>query len=140
MSSIPKPTPFYEIEDIRTKDVTVNAASALELKAGHLLFMDIQTGKYTAVAATTSLIPTEESGGGEGGDVVADAYNGPVAVLLEDTSIKASNDTTVKVIIAGTVYYSFVRNSGINETACPDWLLDKFSALQTQVLFLGKEE
>ena len=137
MSTIPKPTPFYEIEDIRTKDVTVNAASALELKAGHLLFMDITTGKFTAVAATTSLKPTKAGGAPA---TITDTYNGPVAVLLEDTSLKATTDTTVKAIIAGTVYYSFVRNSGINDTACPDWLLDKFSALQTQVLFLGKEE
>lgn len=138
MSSIPKPTPFYEIEDIRTKDVTVNAASALELKAGHLLFMDITTGKFKAVAATTSLKATKSDS--EPAVTITDAYNGPVAVLLEDTSLKATTDTTVKAIIAGTVYYSFVRNSGINDTACPDWLLDKFSALQTQVLFLGKEE
>lgn len=134
MSTIPKPTPFYEIEDIRTKDVTVNVASALELKAGHLLFMDITTGKYKADAVTTSLIPTTGTG------TATDKFTGPVAVLLEDTSLKATTDTTVKAIIAGTVYYSFVRNSGIKDTACPDWLLDKFSALQTQVLFLGKEE
>lgn len=125
-------TPVLYRTDIISKEATVIADSSLAAKAGHLLFMDITNGKYKAKAATTSLIPT-------GSGAVTDNFTGPVAVLLEDAALSTS-DTTCKVIAFGTVYYEMVRAAGIDETKCPDWLLDKFSALQSGVRFIGKEE
>lgn len=126
-------TPVLYRTDIISKEATVIAGSSLNAKAGHLLFMDITNGKYKAEALTTSLIPTTNTG------TATDKFTGPVAVLLEDAAL-STGDTTCKVIVFGTVYYEMVRAAGIDETKCPDWLLDKFSALQSGVRFIGKEE
>lgn len=123
-------TPVLYKEDIVTKEVTVKAASEIDARKGHLVFMTDTDGKYTANALETSLIPTAETD---------ESPKGAVAVLFEDVKLSTS-ETTARVIIAGTVYYDMVREAGIDETACPDWVLDMYSAKQTQILFLGREE
>lgn len=125
---------MFDISTIKSKKVTVIAGSSFEAKKGHLVFMDDTTGKYTAYPVSQSLIPVE------GEDETPDTSpKGAVGVLMEDASL-STGDTTVLVAIAGTVFYDFVRAAGIDATKAPDWVLDMYSAKQSQILFLGKED
>lgn len=130
MGTVATPTTLYEVSSIKSKDITVKAESEFTAKAGHLVFMTDTDGKYIANAVATSLIPTASTD---------ESPKGAVAVLLEDTDVSTS-EVTAKAIIAGVVYYDMVRAAGIDATKCPDWLLDLYSAKQSAILFLGKED
>lgn len=121
------------LSDIISKEVTVVAASGtVNAKKGHLVFMNEANGKYVANAVATSLIPTDI-------DTVTNKYPGAVAVLLEDADLTTS-DSKVPAILSGTVFYEMIRKSGITAEACPDWVLDMYSAKQTAIKFIGYEE
>ena len=125
---------LYLDSTIRTIEATVIADSDLDVKVGHIVFMDPKTGKYKAYAAGTSLIPNAS-----GADGASTAPEGPVGLVFEPVRL-STGDTTVKVLLAGTVFTDLIREAGIDETACPDWLLFKYSSQDTQILFLDQEE
>ena len=108
----------YDISNIKTKLVTVNATGTVPALAGHLLFWDGSKKKYTVSAAATAL----------------DAKTERCVVLLEDTTFE-SGDKVVRAIVSGTVYDSFVRGANITSTQIAD-----LSALNSGVTFLDRKE
>lgn len=127
----------YELVGLYSQNVTIAKAtgSAIEAKAGHLVFQDPVSGKWTANAADTSLVPTGSAA------ALTDPTNGcPVGLLMEDVSIGTGADATARVMLYGTAYVSFVRGAGIDGTNCPDWLLFRYSAIQSGIRFIKLEE
>lgn len=119
----------YDVSTIKSVNEQLKATTALEAKAGHIVFQDPSTGIWTAYALSASLAGYKAS-------VSDGTINAPyVGVLLEDANLSTS-PKKAKIAIAGIVYKDFIRDAGITESNCPDTLLRTFSGIQTQILFL----
>lgn len=122
---IKTPNRKYDISSITSADVSVKGVAAGDFKAGHLIFMGAD-GTYVANAVDTDLTDTA-------------APTDAVAVLLEDVTL-GTTASTARAILAGKVWYDFIRDAGITEESCPDWLLQSYSAKQSAILFVDAKE
>lgn len=112
--------PKWVVDTIRSRDVTVKAASGtINAKAGHLVFKQAD-GSYKAYAlSTTSSTIT---------DMVA------VGVLAEDVTLTTTG-AKARVIEAGIVYLQAVRDAGITADKIADDVIRNYSANLSAIVF-----
>ena len=112
--------PKWVVDTIRSRDVTVKAASGTtNAKAGHLVFKQAD-GSYKAYAlSTTSSTIT---------DMVA------VGVLAEDVTLTTTG-AKARVIEAGIVYLQAVRDAGITADKIADDVIRNYSANLSAIVF-----
>lgn len=112
--------PKWVVDTIRSREVTVKAASAtIEALAGHLVFKQAD-GSYKAYATSTTSATIKDS-----------TY---VGVLAEPASITVAG-VTVRVIEAGIVYLNAVRDAGIASSAITDEEIRNYSANLSAIVF-----
>lgn len=112
--------PKWVVDTIRSRDVTVKAASGtINAKVGHLVFKQAD-GSYKAYAlSTTSSTIT---------DMVA------VGVLAEDVTLTTTG-AKARVIEAGIVYLQAVRDAGITADKIADDVIRNYSANLSAIVF-----
>ena len=120
--------PTYDVTNIKSVNESLKGTTTLEAKKGHLVFKDRATGIWTAYALSATLSAYQTT---------ADAPGPYVGVLLEDMSL-TSSPQKARIAIGGTVYISFIRDAGIDESHCSNDLLINFMQ-QTQIQFLAYE-
>ena len=112
--------PKWVVDTIRSRDVTVKAASGTSnAKGGHLVFKQAD-GSYKAYAlSTTSSTIT---------DMVA------VGVLAEDVTLTTTG-AKARVIEAGIVYLQAVRDAGITADKITDDVIRNYSTNLSKIIF-----
>ena len=112
--------PKWVVETIRSRDVTVKAASGtINAKAGHLVFKQ-EDGSYKAYPVATAASAITETG-----------Y---VGVLGEEVSLKTTG-STARVIEGGIVFIQAVRDAGIAADKIGDDVIRMYSANRSSIVF-----
>lgn len=112
--------PKWVAETLRSRDVTVKAASGtINAKAGHLVFKQAD-GSYKAYALSTASASIT--------DMVA------VGVLGEDATLTTTG-AKARVIESGIVYLEAVREAGIASDKIADDVIRNYSVNLSAVVF-----
>lgn len=115
MATISTPKILFDPATILSRPVTMKTASTLDLKRGMIVMFDGSDKVYKAVAPGTldfgTTLPATRC-----------------VIALEDAKLTTAN-TTVKAIVAGTVYVGALRELGYNSTKVSMDALDVLGGL-----------